>query len=44
MTIVKSIAPISCLDYKQYKLSDFFENFSKYEFELSKERNKNINI
>ncbi len=40
MTIVKLIAPIGCLDYKQYKLSDFFESFSKYEFELSKNRNK----
>jgi len=40
MTIVKLIAPIGCLNYKQYKLSDFFENFSKYEFELGKDRNK----
>ena len=44
MTTTKINAPVSCLDYKQYKLPDFFENFSKYEFELSKERNKNINI
>lgn len=40
MTIVKSIAPTGCLNYKQYKLSDFFESFSKYEFELGKKRNK----
>ncbi len=40
MTSVKSIAPISCLNYKQYKLSYFFESFSKYEFELGKKRNK----
>ncbi|NYB51576.1 MAG: hypothetical protein HVN35_03285 [Methanobacteriaceae archaeon] len=40
MTIVKLIAPIGCLNYKQYKLSDFFESFSKYEFELSKKRNE----
>ena len=40
MTTTKINAPVSCLDYKQYKLSDFFESFSKYEFELSKEINK----
>lgn len=40
MTIAKLNAPIGCLNYKQYKLSDFFESFSKYEFELGKERNK----
>ena len=36
----KLVAPIGCLDYKQYKLSDFFESFSKYEFELGKKINK----
>jgi len=40
MTIVKSFAPISCLNLKQYKLSDFSESLSKYEFEQGKERNK----
>ena len=40
MTIVKSFAPISCLNHKQYKLSDFSESLSKYEFEQGKERNK----